>query len=97
MSNISYQAAIDWDLGTWAFGIPADLDEISMSATANYQNGSTAMSIPDLSSLTGFLATPPSGTTVRWSAGVSQGDPSLTSPPSGTIQRANNSGSYAEP
>jgi hypothetical protein len=97
MSNISQQAAIYWDLGTWAFGIPADFDEISMNATANYQNGSTAMSIPDLSSLTGFLATPPSGANVRWSAGVYQGDPFLASPPSGTIQGVDNSGSYTEP
>jgi hypothetical protein len=97
MSNISQQAAIYWDLSTWAFGIPADFDDISMNATANYQNGSTAMSVPDLSSLTGFLATPPSGTTVSWSASVYQGDPLLTSPPSGTIQSVSNSGSYTEP
>lgn len=97
MSDISYQATINWGLGTWVFGIAADLDEIYISATANYQNGSTAISIPDLSSLTGFLATPPSGTTVGWSAAVYQGDPFLTSPPSGTIQGADNSGSYTEP
>jgi hypothetical protein len=97
MSNVSYQATLDWGLGTTTFGISEDFDGISMSATANYQNGSTAMTIPDLSSLTGFLPTPPSGTAVRWSAEVSQGDPFLTSTPSGTIQSADNSGSYAEP
>jgi hypothetical protein len=97
MSNVSYQATLDWGLGTTTFGIPEDFDGISMSATANYQNGSTAMTIPDLSSLTGFLPTPPSGTAVRWSAEVSQGDPFLTSTPSGTIQSADNSGSYAKP
>ena len=93
MSNLSYRAAIDWNLGTSAFGFA----EIFIRATANYQNGSTALSIPDLSSLTGFLARPPSGTTVGWSAGVYQGDPFLTSPPSGTVQGATNSGSYTEP
>jgi len=97
MSNISQQAAIYWGEGIWAFGIPADLDSITMTATANYQNGSTAMSIPDLSSLTGFLASVPSGTTVDWTAEYSQGDPNLTTPPSGSIQSVSNSGSYTEP
>jgi hypothetical protein len=98
MSNISQQAAIYWGVGTWgSFSIPADLDSITMTATTNYQSGSTAMSIPDLSSLTGFLAPVPSGTTVTWTAGFSQGNPLLTTPPSGTIQSVSNSGSYTEP
>ncbi|MGA3373779.1 MAG: hypothetical protein ABSC48_18700 [Terracidiphilus sp.] len=98
MSNISQQAAIYWGVGTWGtFPIPADLDSITMTATANYQNGSTAMNIPDLSSLTGFLAPVPSGTTVSWTAGFNQGNPFLTTPPSGIIQSVSNSGSYTEP
>jgi hypothetical protein len=98
MSNISQQAAIYWGVGTWgSFPIPADLDSITMTATANYQNGSTAMSIPDLSSLTGFLAPVPSGTTVDWTAEFSQGAPFLTTPPSGTIQSVSNYGAYTEP
>ncbi|MGA7832238.1 MAG: hypothetical protein WCA21_14870 [Terracidiphilus sp.] len=97
MSNISQQAAIYWGEGIWAFGIPADLDSITVTATANYQNGSTAMSIPDLSSLTGFLAPATSGTTVDWTAEYSQGDPNLTTPPSGSIQSVSNSGNYTEP
>jgi len=97
MSNISQQAAIYWGEGTGPWPIPADLDSITMTATANYQGGSTAMSIPDLSSLTGFLAPVPSGTTVTWTAGFSQGNPLLTTPPNGTIQSVSNSGSYTEP
>jgi hypothetical protein len=94
MSDISYQASIVWSLGG-----PLGLDsaQISIRATANYQNGSTAMSIPDLSSLTGFVPTPPSGAAVAWSAGLYQGDPFLHSPAGGTIQGVSNSGSYTEP
>jgi hypothetical protein len=97
MSNISQQAAIYWGEGTGPWPIPEDLDAITITATANYQGGSTAMSIPDLSSLTGFLTSVPSGTTVNWTAGFSQGDPYLTTPPSGATQSVSNSGSYTEP
>jgi hypothetical protein len=98
MSNISQQAAIYWGVGTWpSEGIAADLDSITMTATANYRNGSTAMTIPNLSSLTGFLANPPSGTTVSWTAAFNQGDPFLTNPPSGTAQEVSNFGSFTVP
>lgn len=97
MPHTSQQAAIYWGVGTWIPGIPEDLDSITMTATANHQNGSPAMTIPDLSSLTGFLAPAPSGTTVSWSAGYYQGDPHLTTPASGTIQSADSFGTYTEP
>jgi hypothetical protein len=96
MPNISQEAGIGWTQGQLGQGT-LEFDEITMTATASYQNGSAAMSIPDLSKLTGFLAPATSGTTVGWNAGVSQGDPLLTSPPSGTIQSVSNSGSYTEP
>lgn len=94
MSDISYQAGISWSLGG-----PDGLDtgQISISATDNYQSGSTELSIPDLSSLTGFVATPTSGAAVLWSAGVYQGDTSLNRPAGGTIKGVYNSGSYTEP
>jgi len=96
MSNIYQEASIGWTQGQLGQG-SLEFNEIMITATANYQNGSTAMSIPDLSNLTGFLAPATSGTTVGWNAGVSQGGPLLTSPPSGTIQSVGNSGSYTEP
>jgi hypothetical protein len=96
MATISQEANIDWSQGQLNQGT-LTFDGITMTATANYQNGSTAMSMPDLSNLTGFLAPAPSGTTVNWYARVYQGDPFLTSPPSGTIQWVDNSGSYTEP
>ena len=96
-SNTSYQADLFWDLGTWIPGVAADFDAIHMAASANYQNGLSAMTVPDLSSVQGFLTPPPSGTKVIWSAGVYQGSPLLTSPPSGTIQGVSTSGSYSEP
>ena len=96
MSNVSQQAGLSWSLGQVALG-NLDLDFINVTATSNYQNGSTSISIPDLSSLTGFLAPASSGTTVSWNAAVVQGDPFLTTPPSGTIQEVVNSGTYTEP
>jgi hypothetical protein len=98
MPNVSQQAAIFWGVGTWpGGGIAADLDSITMSATAHYQNGSPTMTVPDLSSLTGFLAPASTGTTVVWTAGFSQGDPFLASTPSGSIQSVSNSGSFTAP
>jgi len=96
MSDISQEADIEWDQGQLTQGT-LDFVEIEMTATANYQNGSTAMSLPDLSNLKGFLAPAPSGTTVDWNARFYQGNPFLTSPPNGTIQSVGNSGSYTEP
>jgi hypothetical protein len=97
MANVSQEADMEWTQGQLTIQGTFAFDGITMTATANYQNGSTAMSIPDLSNLTGFLTPATSGTTVGWSVTVFQGSPFLTSPPSGTIQSVDNSGSYTEP
>jgi hypothetical protein len=47
-------------------------DAISIDASANYQAGSTALAVPDLSAVTGFMAPPSSGTVVQWNAGMEQ-------------------------
>jgi hypothetical protein len=95
MTNVVLQARIGWWIANTQSG--QDSYQIQLSATANYQNGATSVSIPDLSGLTGFIAPPASGTSVDWSAGVQQGFPLLTSPPNGTMLAVNDSGEYTEP
>jgi hypothetical protein len=90
MSNVSQEANVTWGLET------ASMNEITMSATANYQNGSTSMTVPDLSSVSGFL-TPPAEGTIYWTADIAQGTLSGTNPPNGTIQSVSNNGTYALP
>lgn len=43
---------------------------ITVLATANFQNGATTITIPDVTGLQGFIAPPPSGTPVFWGADV---------------------------
>lgn len=72
----------------------------SVSATANYLNGSTALAFPDLSSLPGFAAPPPSGTMVSWVAAVEQNSagPDQSLPMNGgTLTSVENDGSYTVP
>jgi len=90
MSNVSQDANVTWGLET------ASMNEIFMDSTANYQNGSTSMTVPDLSSVSGFL-TPPAEGTIYWTADIAQGTLSSTNPPSGTIQYVSNNGTYALP
>jgi len=97
MPNVVEEAAIAWTQGQFTIQGAFAFDGITMTATANYQNGSTAVRIPDLSNVKGFLAPAASGTSVVWSATVDQGDPFLTSPPSGIMQSVSFSGSYTEP
>jgi hypothetical protein len=89
-ANVTDLANLTWFLGTGA------IDEITMTSTANYQGGSTAMTVPDLSSLTGFL-TPPTSGPVNWSANVYQGNFTDTKPLSGTIQYVGKNGAYTLP
>lgn len=88
------EGAIDW------IGSSGYYSGISVSATANYLNGSTTIAFPDLSSLPGFLAPPPSGTQVSWSAAVEQNSagPVQSLPTNGgTLTSVQNNGTYTEP
>jgi len=91
MPNVSRISSLAWNLTT------TSPDSITVETSANYQNGSTSLTIPDLSGLTGFIAPPASGTTVAWRASVNQGNPFLTTPPSGTELSVANSGTFTEP
>lgn len=92
-SGFSGQAMVeDAVLIVWSVGTTSS--QIRVTATANFQNGATTITIPDLSSIPGFLAPAPSGTTVDWVADVFAGTPqvmtTLVNPP------ANASGSFVQ-
>jgi hypothetical protein len=89
-ANVLRSAILFWGQGT-------TLSEIAVSASANYQNGATTISIPELSGLTGFIASAPTGTTVSWFAGISQGVSVDSLVTGSTVSSVENSGTYTEP
>jgi hypothetical protein len=72
---------------------------VEVIATGNYLNGSTAVAIPDLSGVSGFLSSPASGTQIGWEAVISQGDFSSLqpTPPNATITTVSILGIYTVP
>jgi hypothetical protein len=76
---------------SWGFALTS---QIFISATASYQGGSTALAIPDLSALSGFLPPPPSGTPVIWVALIAQNNTSSSTP---ILTSVENSGTYTVP
>ncbi len=74
-------------------------NDVEVIATGNYLNGSTAVAIPDLSGVSGFLFSPASGTEIGWEAGISQGDFSSLqpTPPNATITTVSILGIYTVP
>ena len=70
-------AFLGWNVGN-------SYSTITLVASANYQNGSTRLALPDLSGTSGFIA-PVSGTSVLWGAVIQQWG-------SGVLDSAHNSG-----
>lgn len=69
-------------------------------SSANYLSGQTTLTVPDISSLTGMLALPPSGTQVLWSAEMANAvnyDASQKVPVGATFNAVGGSGTYTEP
>ncbi len=95
LSNVVEEAYISWVLGNNTTGYI--YDTIAISATANYLNGATSVTIPDLSALAGFLAPPTSNTQVNWFAAISQSSFTDGKPPSGTLQSVSANGNYIVP
>lgn len=92
---ISQQVLLIWPTG------PTSRNIISVMATANFQNG-TALAIPDLTALTGFFTSAPSGTQVSWIADMFGGTAqefifSVNPPANGSISFVENRGSYIQP
>jgi hypothetical protein len=92
-SNVIQEAFLQYDTGATAF------DLIFVEATASYQNGSTTLAVPDLSSVPGALAPPTSGVEVQWSIGTWQQSYGLgtIAPLNSTESGVENFGSYTVP
>lgn len=95
MSNVVEEAYISWVLGNNTTGYIDNT--IAISATVNYLNGATSVTIPDLSALAGFLAPPTSSTQVYWFAAISQSSFASGKPPSGSSQSVSANGNYIVP
>jgi hypothetical protein len=89
---IADSAAISWQT-------PDTNYQIYVFATEAFQSGSENLAIPDLTSMAGFLAPPPSGTIVGWSVGVYGGSyfPFMSVPSSGSLSFASDGWTYKEP
>lgn len=92
-SGVSEAADINWSTGTNSQNI------VSTVATASSQGTATALAIPDLSGITGFLAKPPSGTQVVWVGEISQNSWGAlqTAPANATASIVQNGGVYTVP
>lgn len=91
---VSYVGNMQWFTNT------STNNDVTVTATAAYQNGATTLNIPDLSSVSGFLGTPASGTNVFWYAYVYGGSYpwwTLTAPAGGNLAWTQNSGHYTAP
>lgn len=98
--NILHIASIAWDASTQnSSGGSHSTNTIQVTSTASYQNGSASVSIPDLSGVSGFLASPASGVQVTWTASVAQQSWSVTGsmPVGGSLSEAEASGQYTVP
>ena len=93
-TTTAYEGSIFWQPTATTF------TGISVTSTANFQNGSTTVAIPDLTSVAGFSPAAASGTTVSWQ-GVIAGGPTLpftsNTPTAGAFESVQNQGTYTEP
>lgn len=85
----------------WSTG-PSTTSQIAITATANFQNGSNAITIPDLTSLPGFLVPAPSGTTINWFAAIYGGTVQVFNftpnpPANGSLAVASQGGTFIQP
>ena len=86
-------ATLGWTQGGVAFGI-------SLTATANSQNGATTLTFPDLTPLPGFFPMAPSGSTISWSASMSGGTAPVFARPTAipqTLSNVSDQGSFTQP
>ena len=88
-SKVNYSARLDWGVT----GTVTPRTQVTASATTAYLNGVPNLTIPDLTSLTGFFAPPRSGSMVSWNATVYQ----YALPAAGSLASVANSGCYVEP
>jgi hypothetical protein len=90
---VAENAAISWSQGSTFFGF-------EVVATANFQNGATAVTLPDLTSLPGFFPMAPSGTTVTWVSTTAGGTVQSFAGPLAfpqTVSNVSGQGTYTQP
>lgn len=82
----------------WTAAVNA-LVSYQVTASANSQNGTATVTMPDLSGLMGFLAVPLSGTTVSWRASISQNSAGAigATPLNSSTQTAQSAGQFVVP
>lgn len=93
-AEIEQEAAIEWQTsGTTS-------SQIRVTATASFQNGADTITIPNLTSLSGFLPSAPATTTINWVADIMGGTVlnfPATPPSNGTISFVQNKGTFTQP
>jgi hypothetical protein len=93
---IADQGSIRWSTGA------TTSNQITVLATANFQGGATMITIPDLTSLAGFIAPAASGTTINWVADIFGGTAQEFTfvpnpPPNSSVQFVQNRGTFMQP
>jgi hypothetical protein len=96
LAAVAQQAEIEWA------PTATTLTTITVTATANFQNGTNTITIPDLTALSGFFAPAATGTSITWVADIFGGTaqefiffPSI--PANGTVSFVQNRGSFTQP
>lgn len=91
-SAVSDSVSVQWFVNSVLY-------ETTVTATAAFLNGATTLSVPDLTSLTGFFPSAASGTNIYWLAYVYGGTYQWyePTPTSGTLAFPQNSGQFTEP
>jgi hypothetical protein len=94
VNAVSYLAAWNW----WPMSDGIQYSA-TVTATGNYLNGATSISMPDLSGLSGTLSPPVSGTSVNWTATITQTtyESQPASLANATVTSVENSGTYRVP
>ncbi len=92
-TGVTDEAQVSWPSSCSTFS------KIQVVATANFLDGTTSITVPDLSPIAGFLNPPASSASVDWSASTSQGNlPPLSQPSPGWISSGvSSNGSYTVP
>ena len=89
---------LDYATVIWSASPSSDTD-MEIIATGNYLNGSTSLAFPNLTGMSGFLAGPPSGSSVVWFASVNQSSVASLQPSTQneTTIEVENGGSFTVP
>jgi hypothetical protein len=96
LAAVSQQGEIEWA------PTASTLNTITVTATSSFQSGATTITIPNLTSLPGFIAPAPSGTSIHWVADVFGGTvqefaAAATLSPNASISSVQNQGNFTQP